>query len=229
MRLSIEIDRGDVWRDPAPRRRDVERRPALIVYAAIRGGRIPLARWPTTIGGWQREEVDGSAVRWKESPAGRQLWRDLYVGPIWLPPELTPDRELVRRIGDRHVLARELLGPSYRSAFGMIAFVHLARARVRGRAATWDEGIRTHATANLRSVVDGTSHGCHRVLGHHAVRLAGFVLAHRGHVRRGDTRTSFSRVVRHGGTFPFELDSLGYRIELVPPIPVEVLPGRLRP
>jgi hypothetical protein len=227
MQLSVEIDRGDVWHDPAPRRRDVERRPALIVYATSEGRRIPLARWPTTIGGWQREQVDGSVERWKESPAGRRIWRDLYVAPSWIPPELTPDRELVRRAGDRYVLARELLGPSYRSAFGMIAFVHLAAAPDATRAGVRDEGIRTHGTANLASVAGGTSHGCHRLLGSHAVRLSSFVLAHRGHVRRGDTPTSYRRVVRYGGTFPIAIGSLGYRIELVSPIPVEVLPGRV--
>jgi len=89
-----------------------------------------------------------------------------------------------------------------------------------------DQGIRTHGTGNLNSLASGASHGCHRLLGRNVVRLADFVLAHRLHVRRGDTPTYYHRVVRYGGSFPITIDSLGYRIELDPPIPVEVLDGR---
>jgi hypothetical protein len=227
MQLSIEIDRGDVWRDPVPRQRDVQRRPSLIVYTTSGDRRIPLARWPTTIGGWQAEKGAGITQRWKESPVGPRIWRDLHVGPTWLPPETTPDRELVRPMFGRYVLARERLGPSYRSAFGMIAFVHLAEAQLRGRVQTYDQGIRTHGTGNPASLVDGVSHGCHRLLGLHTVRLASFVLAHREHIRHGDARTYYRRVVQYGGSFPVSMNSLGYRIELTSPIPVEVLPGRV--
>ena len=227
MQLSIEIDRGDVWRDPVPRWHDVMRRPSLVVYTTYGNRRIPLARWPTTIGGWQAEKDGGVSQKWKESPVGPRIWRDLYVGPTWLPPETTPDRELVRPMFGRYVLARERLGPSYRSAFGMIAFVHLAEAQLRGRVQTYDQGIRTHGTGNPASLADGVSHGCHRLLGLHTVRLASFVLAHREHVRRGDARTYYRRVVQYGGSFPVAMDSLGYRIELASPIPVEVLLGRV--
>ena len=229
MSLSIEIDRGDVSRDPAARWRTSTRRPALTVYVATGERRIPLARWPTTIGGWQLEQGgDPGALRrqWKESPVGPRIWRDLYAGPTWLPPATTPDRELVRPAGGGYVLARELLGPSYRAAFGMIAFVHLREARGARGVARWDEGIRTHGTGNLASLADGVSHGCHRLLGRNAVRLADFVLAHREHVRRGDAPTYYQRVVQYGGSFPVAIRSLGYRFELVTPIPVEVLPGR---
>ena len=227
MQLSIEIDRGDVWRDPVPRWHDVMRRPSLVVYTTYGNRRIPLARWPTTIGGWQAEKDAGVSQKWKESPVGPRIWRDLYVGPTWLPPETTPDRELVRPMFGRYVLARERLGPSYRSAFGMIAFVHLAEAQLPGRVQTYDQGIRTHGTGNPASLADGVSHGCHRLLGLHTVRLASFVLAHREHVRRGDARTYYRRVVQYGGSFPVSMDSLGYRIELASPIPVEVLLGRV--
>lgn len=227
MELAIEIDRGDVHRDVAARWRQAARRPALIVYAIAGDRRIALARWPTTIGGWQRQKIDGAiALRWKESPVGPRIWRDLYVGPSWLPPASTPDRELVRRAGGGFVLAREQLGPSYRAAFGMVAFVHLVEGRGDER---WDQGIRTHGTGNLTSVATGVSHGCHRLLGYHVVRLADFVLAHRAHARRGDTPTYYRRVVRAGGDFRIAIDSLGYRIELTPPIPVHVLPGRIAP
>lgn len=151
---------------------------------------------------------------------------------MWLPPETTPDRELVRAAGGRYALAREALGPSYRAAFGLVAFVHLVQAPTRDGVAEWDQGIRTHGTGNLASIADGVSHGCHRLLGLHVVRLADFVLAHRGHARRGEAPTYYRRVVRYGGgsspiaSFPIAINSLGYRYELITPIPVEVLPGR---
>jgi len=214
MQLSVDIDRGSAGR-----------RPALIVYTAAGDRRIPLARWPTTVGGWQLEQGDDLVRRWKASPVGPRIWRDLYVGPSWIPPATTPDRELVRAAGGRYALARELLGPSYRAAFGLIAFVHLVEERTRSGAVTWDQGIRTHGTGNLASIADGASHGCHRLLGLHVVRLAGFVIAHREHVRRGDTRTYYRRVVSHGGHFPIAIDSLGYRIELASPIPSRSCPA----
>ncbi len=228
MELSVEIDRGDVWRDPQPRRRAVARRPAVILYTTVGARRIPLVRWPTTIGGWQNQKVDGDIEkRWKESPVGPRIWRDLYVGPSWLPPASTPDRELVRRSGNHYELAREQLGPSYHAAFGMVAFIHLNEKQGRDKVDYWDQGIRTHGTGNLASLANGVSHGCHRLLGYDVVRLADFVLAHRHHTRHGDAPTSYRRVVRAGGRFPIAIDSLGYRIELVPPIPVNVLPGRI--
>ena len=225
MQLAIEIDRGDVWLDSTPRARKVERRPAVIIYAQDGGRQVPLARWPTTIGGWQREVVDGDIEkRWKESPAGPRIWRDLVVGPSWLPPDSTPDRELVRSENGKYVLARELMGPSYRAAFGMVAFIHFL---VDSDGNYQDEGIRTHGTGSLRSIATGVSHGCHRLLGFQAVRLADFVLAHHTAIRRGETKTDFQRVVQYHGQFPIVIDSQGYRFELDPPIPVEVLPGRV--
>lgn len=253
MTLEVEIDRGDVWPDRALRWHDGPRRPALILYTRERselGGtdpagsadgagdegargiagdrRIPLVRWPTTIGGWQWQNVDGDiAERWKESPVGPRVWSNLFVGPRWLPPESTPDRELVRGSDAHAVLAREQLGPSYRAAFGLIAFVHLVAEQERGQVVLEDQGIRTHGTGNLTSLVSGVSHGCHRLLGRNVVRLADFMLAHHDHIRHGEAPTYYRRIVRHGGNFPIAIDSLGYRIELIPPIPVDVLPGRV--
>ncbi len=225
MDLSAEIDRGDVDRASWY---DAPHRPSLILYATDAGRRIPLVRWPTTIGGWQNQRIDGDIEkRWKESPVGPRIWRDLFVGPRWLPPLTTPDRELVRPVDDRYVLATEELGPSYRAAFGMVAFVHLVAEPGAKPADYWDQGIRTHATGNLVSLANGASHGCHRLLGLHAIWLADFVLAHHAYVRHGDEPTWYRRVVRYGGKFPIAIDSLGYRIELVPPIAVDVLPGEV--
>jgi hypothetical protein len=215
MQLAVEIDRGDVSRDAQP---EGARRPCFVVYAGTGADRIALVRWPTTIGGWQDTQVvDDIEPRWKESPVGAFSWHDLFVGPTWLPPDSTPDRELVRITDKGDLLAHEVFGPSYRGAFGLVAFVHAGT-----------DGIRTHATGNLASLAEGVSHGCHRLLGIHAMRLAQFVLAHHGAVRRGDEPVQYRRVVRSDNqTFPVSVESLGYRIELVPPIAVTVLPGRV--
>lgn len=229
MALSAELDRGDVWHDPTPRWHDAPRRPALIIYATESDRRIPLARWPTTIGGWQNEKLagDGIVKEWKESPVGRRVWRDIYVGPTWLPPDSTPDRELVRAVDGRYVLAREAFGPSYRAAFGLVAFPHLAEEREHGQTVLEYDGVRTHGTGNLTSIARGVSHGCHRLLGMHAVRLADFILAHEPYARRGDDPTYYRRIVRYHGRFPVSIHSLGYRIELDSPIPIDVLPGQI--
>ncbi|MFN0249631.1 MAG: peptidoglycan-binding protein [Kofleriaceae bacterium] len=213
MALSIEIDRGDVSRS---RTFVPTRRPALIIYVQDGARRVPLVQWPTTIGGWQDERVDGAIVRrWKSSPVGTAEWKDLFVAPRWLPPASTPDRELVRRGAGGVVLARQQLGPSYRAAFGLAAFVHLQDGEYRG--------IRTHGTGNLSSLARGASHGCHRLLGMHVLRLAGFVLAHHPHAVHGPEPTYYRRTVRSGGrAFRIAIDTLGDRIELVPPIPVTV-------
>ena len=221
MNLEIEIDRGDIWLDRDALGYDSGRRPALILYARTRKHRIALARWPTTVGGWKDEQRGNGVVeKWKDSPVGRFVWPHLYVAPRWLPPRTTPDQELVRLVDDRYVLAREQFGPSYRAAFGLVAFVHAGGV---------DEGIRTHGTGYAASLARGDSHGCHRLLGLHAVRLADFVLAHHRHVALGPERTRYRRVVRHVDTFPIAIDTLGEKIELVPPIPVTVLPGQVHP
>ena len=225
IRLEVEVDRGDVWYDVTPQPRPIQRRAALIVYARVTGGRIPLVRWPTTIGGWQAELTDdtedGIAERWKESPVGRFEWRELYVAPTWAPPRKTPDHELVRRTSDGgYALRDDAIGPGYRSAYGLAALVH--------HHAETDTDIRTHGTANMASLHRGVSHGCHRLLGVHALRLAGFLVTHVSHEHHGEQKTAYRRTVRSGGEHRAAIDTRGYLIRLDPPVPVEVLPGRIR-
>lgn len=230
MDLTVEIDRGDVWYDRTPRRHRVERRPALILYASDAGQRIPLVRWPTTIGGWKEERRSRwrTVDTWMESPVGPRVWRDLYVAPSWLPPANTPDRELVRTIGRPPELAADLLGPSYRSAYGLVMLIHERDVVTRRGVVRQDERIRTHGSGSIASIFDGASHGCHRLPPLLALRLAGFILDHRGHVRHGDERTAYTRVVRYRGRFPVRITTRGYHVELTPPVPVTVLPGRIR-
>jgi hypothetical protein len=92
-----------------------------------------------------------------------------------------------------------------------------------------DEGVRSHGSVSYRSILVGTSHGCHRLYNHLAVRLTSFVLAHREHVRRGRLPASYERdVIHEGSTGSLSVDTRGYLFELTPPVPVEVLPGNLR-
>ncbi|MBE7449966.1 MAG: hypothetical protein HS111_14020 [Kofleriaceae bacterium] len=166
MVLEVEIDRGDVWRDDErPRTRPVDRRPALTLFAVHPGGRVALVRWLTTIGGWNDEKLGSGEVvqRWKESPAGPVVWRDLYLAPTWLPPDTTPDRELVRYRDGRHELARESMGPSYRSAYGLVMLIHHQVVAGKGGLRFVDDGVRAHGSSRVGSLADGRSHGCHRL------------------------------------------------------------------
>jgi len=258
MELRAEIDRGDVeygipYRPDGTRRPTrVKRRPTLTLFARHNDGWIALARWSTTIGGWQQEVTDSGRVgmRYKESPVGARVWRDLIASPAWLPPTTTPDSELVRYDWQthRHVLRRDLFGPGYRSAYGLTMLVHLkpvvaraARTPARdaelgteapeagfGSNGFFDQGARTHGTAFYDSILRGYSHGCHRLFNHLALRLTGFLLAHRQHIAHGPLRTLYTREVRHDGqTLGLRVLSRGDRYELTPPVPIEVLSGRV--
>jgi hypothetical protein len=232
MDLSVVIDRGDVWYDPVPTSHDPQRRPALTLYVHDGARTIALVRWPTTIGGWQDEKSESAEVdkKWKESPVGKRVWHDVWVAPTWIPPDGTPDKDLVRvGVDERYHLRRDVLGPGYRSAFGLVAMVHEVPIKRRGVITYDEEGIRTHGAANLSSIATGISHGCHRLLGVDALRLSGFVLAHRVHTIVGPQGTYWRRIVRmKSKTFPAAVDTRGYLVTLDPPVPVEVLPGRIR-
>ena len=93
-----------------------------------------------------------------------------------------------------------------------------------------DQGIRTHGTGNLASVVDADrdSHGCHRTFPHLILRLTDFILHHHAYAREGEVEVRYARQLRDGGKrADLDIDSRGYRIELTPPIQVEVLEGEI--
>lgn len=237
MRLRAEVDRGDLWRayplDERGRRRrsPVENRPTFTLFAETDAGELALVRWPTTIGGWKvTQDGDGAErLEYKESPVGRRYWRDLVAAPAWFPPPATPVRELVRRRADgRWGADFEAVGPGYRSAYGLLALFHHRSVATSGGGVTYaDAEIRTHGSASYRSILRGDSHGCHRLFNHLAIRLGSFVLAHSAHQRRGVIADHFGRTLHwKGRALELRAASRGYRYELTPPIPVDVLPGR---
>ena len=237
MELRAEIDRGDVWTsypldaEGRPRPSPVKSRPTLTLYAKTTSGDVALIRWPTTIGAWKQEKLDEDSgeLRYKASPIGQFFWRDLVAAPAWFPPPTTPDRELVRRGPDgRWRGDHEAVGPGYRSAYGLVALIHDRAVVTSAGTSLADVDIRTHGSGNYRSILRGSSHGCHRLFNHLAIRLASFLLAHRAHERFGVIDEQYARVVHwKGRTLKLHAESRGYRYEIEPAVPVSVLPGRI--
>jgi hypothetical protein len=241
MQLRAEIDRGDVWVEPPldasgkAQPSPARRRPTLVLYAVTPEGEVALVRWPTTIGGWHPEKVpDGSVeLQYKPSPVGRRYWRDLLAAPAWFPPGSTPDQDLVRRVADgTWQTDDDAIGPGYRSAYGLMALLHhRAQLTAAGTSAPGnvftDVQIRTHGSGNYRSILRGSSHGCHRLFNHLAIRLGSFLLRHRDHRRHGAMAEDYARSIDwEGQRLVLRAKNRGYRYELVPPLPVDVLPGR---
>lgn len=244
MDLEVEIDRGDVWyefpydAEGRERAQPRQRRPRLTIFTRYLGQRIPLARFGTTIGGWRSEVVDGTSMwKFKVSEIGPRVWHRIVASPVWLPPESTPARDLLhrnrnRRRGDpRWAVNLHEVGPSYASAYGLVAAYHqrfLERAdgtiRLGG-----DEGIRTHGSVDYMSIMRRHSHGCHRLHNHIAVRLMSYVLTRRPHRRVGQQTLSFRRELEHDeDTYLLAIDRGGYQFELEDPLRVNVLEGRIR-
>lgn len=236
MELRAEIDRGDVVQaDPRSKRghdlaKSVKLRPSLTLFARDGAGEVALVRWPTTIGGWKDEKLASGAIvrKYKESDVGPRIWRDLIVAPTWYPPPSTPDDELVGLRDGRWDVKQELIGPSYRSAYGLAMLIHHEVLERRDGTHYLDHGIRTHGSVSYRSIVAGNSHGCHRLYNHHALRLANFLLRHRSYAPRGPDPEILARRVRlRGRSWTIHREDRGYRYELTPPVPIEVLAGHV--
>lgn len=241
MDLRAEVNRGVVYYDfpytntGAHISQPTPQRPIFTLYATHEGQEIALARWATTIGGWKTERAPGGGVgmSYKESPVGERMMRDIIASPAWLPPPSTPNEDMVRRVpGVGYRANTALFGPSYRSAYGMVMLMHHRLMPTRNPddpPRIHDEGIRTHGSVSYRSIVRGTSHGCHRLYNHLAVRLASFVLDHRAHQRHGSLTVRYAKRFNYLGSYiNFRIDSRGYRYELTPPMRVDVLEGTIR-
>jgi hypothetical protein len=211
-------------------RRSADDRAVLTLYARDGARDIALVRWPTTVGGRKREKLANGAVVKKEKPSdvGPRVWRDLVVAPVWYAPDSTPDAELVGVRDGRRAVKEDLLGPGYRSAYGLVMLIHHQPVAGRTRTYWLDHGIRTHGSVSYRSILAGDSHGCHRLYNHHALRLATFLLRHVDHVAHGPIEEPYGRRVRsRGRTWYVHRDERGYRYELTPPVPIDVLRGVL--
>ena len=243
MELSVSTDRGDVWfefpydEEGKARSQPVSRRPRLTISVHYNDQKIPLARFGTTVGGWRGEFIDGQVMwKYKGSPVGKRVWSRISAAPIWVPPESTPPRVMLnkrrdRRRGEYFEIDYHTTGPSYASAYGLVAAYHRkyyrspdGKIQVGG-----DEGIRTHGSVDYMSIMRRHSHGCHRMHNHIAVRLMSFVLEHRPHTRYGQQPMVYRREFEfEEEMYVMEFDKGGYNFVLEEPLPVEVLPGRVR-
>jgi hypothetical protein len=237
MELRVEIDRGDVFFDApgqaaaAKRKLGTVRGPSFVVYAKDGEREVALMRWATTIGGWKKERTeDGElALKYKESDVGDRFWRQIIAAPAWMPPESTPETDLLHEDKEGNVsLKRDLIQPGYRNAYGLVMLIHHESVTKKGKQEWADHGIRTHGSVDYRSIKRGTSHGCHRLYNQLALRLSGFLLDHRAHARRGKLLTEYRRTLEWNEQIvEVEVPTRGYLYELDPPVPVHVLPGRV--
>ena len=237
MDLSVEIDRGDVWYDfPYDGRgRAVEQRrdhfPHLTMFVHWNDQKIPLCRWRTTIGSWRSEvHPDGRIyMKYKNSDVGARVWKNIVAGPVWIPPDGTPARDLLtHKVLDQHVgpvavVNSDVMGPGFQSAYGLVLAIHIDPKR-----GGFDNQIRTHGSVDYTSIARRFSHGCHRLVNNRAVRLFDFVLRHRAFRRIGDVplrvRRKFSVDDKE---YAYKLDTRGYYYELLHPVPVDVSEGRV--
>ena len=245
MDLTLDYDRGDVWYDfpygdhgeelPQP----VQRRPQVTISTRYNGQKIALARFGTTIGGWRSELVDGVRMwKYKGSPVGERVWDEIVAAPVWLPPDGTPLEDLLQPNYDRklpsepeYIVNYHELGPSYASAYGLVAAYHRTFGTRRDGSLVLgnDEGIRTHGSVDFMSIMRRHSHGCHRLHNHIALRLMSFVLAHRAHTRVGQERIAFERKLTvHDRTYSLLLQQGGYVFKLAQPLRIDVEEGRIR-
>jgi hypothetical protein len=235
MDFDVIIDRGDIWYDvpfdengkwkPQPR----ARYPHLTLYVTWENQRIPLVRWRTTIGGWKPEMRHGEEYyKYKISDVGPRIWKRIVAGPVWIPPKNTPSRDLVKyrtiRGRGQPIVGHRTFGPGYASAYGLVAAFHVTKDG-------HDNQVRTHGSVNYMSIKSSNafSHGCHRLFNQRAVRLFSFILAHREFERAGQTRLAYQHRYEHRGEeFQMDLRTRGYYYVMTPPIPVNVLEGRIR-
>ncbi|HVR00591.1 MAG TPA: L,D-transpeptidase [Polyangia bacterium] len=240
MDLSAEIDRGDVWyefpyddkgaRKPQPR----EHFPTFTLFTRWRGERVPLVRWRTTIGGWRSELAsDGQEYfRWKGSDVGKRVWRHIVTTPVWIPPASSPLGSMVKEKKVNGMFVKvtnyDETGPGFLSAYGLVAAIH--EQVIKGPEGTtyYDNGIRTHGSFDYMSLRGRFSHGCHRLYNNLALRLFTFVLQHRRARTLGSVALGFRRDFWwKGDVFEMRLPSRGFYYELDPPLPIEVLEGRI--
>jgi hypothetical protein len=240
MDLSVVIDRGDVFYGPLfdekgkPVPQVRKQFPTLTLRVKYREKNIPLIRWRTTIGGWRSDLADNGYeyYRYKGSDVGPRVWRNVVSGPVWIAPNSTPIRTLVKFKGvngkTESVVNYDEVGPGYLSAYGLVAAYNVVPGK-NGRP-DWDNGVRVHGSSEILSIrnPDAYSHGCHRLMNHLAVRMFSFVLRHRPVIIIGDRALDFSRQwLWKEQVYEMRLPSRGFWYQLEPPLPVNVLEGNI--
>ena len=240
MDLSIEIDRGDVFYDlpfddNGERIAQVRRKfPSFTVFVQHGNKKLPLVQWRTTVGGWRPEMAsDGyNYYRYKGSDVGPRVIRQVMAGPVWIAPDSTPLRALVKRkvVNGRwqRLVNYSQLGPGHTSAYGVVAG-YFVKPTKNGY---FDNQIRAHGSSEYLSMysANGYSHGCHRLPNHLAVRVYSFILTHRNMRVMGDQPIDnyVRQFLYDGAVFEVRIPSRGYRYHLDPPLPVEVLEGDIK-
>ncbi|MBW2275964.1 MAG: L,D-transpeptidase, partial [Deltaproteobacteria bacterium] len=242
MELHAVIDRGDVWYD-YPFTKDGKRvggfrkrMPRTTLFVKWNEQEIPLVTMNTTIGSWRTELApDGyEYFKYKNSDVGPRVWKEIFAGPVWLPPDTTPPADLFKTVRHRGRLVKvpnyDEFGPWYASAYGLVAGFHVREVeRPSGKIVYIDNGIRSHGSVDYNSILRRYSHGCHRLYNHLAIRLFDFILRHREFNRLGKLSAGYSRKVEiDDEVFFINIGSRGYRYELVDAVPIEVLRGRVR-
>ncbi len=240
MELEVVVDRGTVWYerpfndDGSKRRQPRGRMPKLMLYTTYEDQRIQLTRWPTTIGGWRTEQAPNGYVylKYKGSDVGNRVIRKIIAGPTWVPPETTPLKSLGKRRyvnGKRQsVVNYSEMGPGYLSAYGLVAGYFVIPGK-NGR--DYDRGIRAHGSSDYMSIRSAQrfSHGCHRLMNHHAVRMYDFILNHRNQVVAGDQSMKHQRQFLHEDVvYHVRVPSRGFQYTLDPPVPVSVRKGTIK-
>ena len=235
MQLSAEIDRGDVWYDfpfnakGRPLEQPRKHFPHLTLFTHWRGQRIPLVTWRTTIGSWRSEMHANGHVyyKYKNSDVGKRVWKDIVAGPVWIPPDGTPVKDLlVKKVLERNkrpqtVVNTDVMGPGFQSAYGLVMAIHIDK---NGR----DNQIRTHGSVDYTSIARRFSHGCHRLVNDRAVRLFDFILRHSAFRRVGSMPLHMKRKFEvDGEKYAYGFSTRGYYYELVNPVPVMVTEGRV--
>ena len=121
-------------------------------------------------------------------------------------------------------------GPGYLSAYGLVAAIHEEMRKGPDGARFFDNGIRTHGSFDYLSLRGRFSHGCHRLYNQLAMRLFSFVLDHRRSRVTGPVAARLpARVLFEGrGVRDAAADPRLSTASSQPPIPVEVLEGRIK-
>ncbi|MCB9522882.1 MAG: hypothetical protein H6702_05835 [Myxococcales bacterium] len=243
MDLQLIVDRGDVWYEPPynsagkPIHQARARMPKAYLVLNYRDQQFRLMRWPTTIGGWREDLAPNGYLymKYKGSDVGKRVIRKIIAGPTWVPPTTTPLKSLakVKYINGKKqgVVNYSEMGPGYLSAYGLVAGYFVIPGSEEDGSRDNDKGIRAHGSSDYMSILSSRrfSHGCHRLMNHHAIRMYGFLLNHRKMQVIGDQPINHSRQFLYNDeVFEIRLPSRGFRYDLTPPLPVEVLEGRIR-